>query len=448
MATNRFESNFTGETVPTSNYVNSISENFPSPTRFYKIDAGVSQRSSRDYLPINANVNTNSVNDSYLEYIIHPSDREFINIENVFLELKLNIVSANGETLGDTARVSVIDGVGHNIIARSTVYLNSVVVESNPYKGLWEYIKTITGVGVNEQHSILRANYYKNITEKCTDVIETTYFQDDASNNEKEIIADVKRGLHLMVPINLNISSSDFYLLDNVELRIRIDLNPASYILSSDQANQLYAYKISLAKLHLEKIIPHPNALVSLNKTMLTKNTSIEYVVDNPIIKTYVYPTGYTTLTVDNAFNGFIPNKLYVFFVSQTALNGDYTRNPSFLQNCKLTSIRVDINGNIHSHLTGSFPHNITQYFIKSLMGIGHEKTLLTYDNYKSGRTIYVFDLSNTDSSDCINIQKRGNLKISIQSSTAVTENMVLFLVGVSNGTVFINTDRVVKTSF
>ena len=59
-----------------------------------------------------------------------------------------------------------------------------------------------------------------------------------------------------------------------------------------------------------------------------------------------------------------------------------------------------------------------------------------------------MFDLTNTNSSDCINIQRRGNLKISLQTGSAVTENMILFLVGISSGTVYINSDRVVKTSF
>ena len=422
MALNSFQSNFTGESVPTINYVNSIGENFPSPSRLYKIDAGISQRSLRDYLPINANLNTNGVNENYLEFIIHPSDREFINVENIFLEVKLDTVNANGEALNDAARVSVIDGLGHNLIARSTVYLNSTICESNSFKGIWEYVKSITSASVNEQYSLLRANYYKNLTGKCVDTIVQDYFTDaNTSSEEKEIISEVKRGLHLMVPVNLNISSSDFYLLDNVELRIRLDLNPSSYVLLTDQADQTYSYKIKLAKLYVEKIIPHPSALVSLNKTMLTKNINIEYVVDTPIIKTCVFPTGYTSLTLDNTFNGSIPNKLYLFFISQAALNGDYTRNPTFLQNCNLSSVRVDVNGNVQSQLTGSFPNNVTQYFIKSLINIGSEKTLLIYNNYKSGRTIFVFDLTNTNSSDCINIQRRGNLKISLQTGSAVT---------------------------
>lgn len=446
MSSSVSSNHFTGQSVPTLNYVNSLGENFPSPARTYKIDAGVSQRLSRDYLPINANLNTTSINDSYLEFIIHPSDREFINTENLFLEIKLKVKRANGEDLGDDSRVSVIDGLAHTLISRCTVYLNSTICESNNFKGLWEYIKTITTSGVNEERTILQSNYYRKINSTCKDTVNEEFFGD--SREEKEISLAVRNGVHLMVPINLNISSGDFYLLDNVELRIRLDLNSSAYVLLSHQDTEMYSYEIQLAKLHVEKILPHSSALVSLNKTLLTKNINVEYVVDVPIIKTHVFPTGYTSLTLDDAFNGYIPNKVYIFLISQTALSGNYTRNPTFLQNCNISSLRLDVNGNVHSHLTGSFPNNITQYFIKTLMGLSGDKTLLTHGNFKSGRTLFAFDLSNSSSVDCINIQRKGNLRISLQTSSSVSENMTLFLVGMTNGTIFINSERAVRTSF
>jgi len=435
------------ESAPSVNYINSIGENFPSPTRVYKIDAGISNRFFRDFLPINASLSTSSVNDSYLEFIIHPSDREFINTENVFLEVKLKITQGNGEPLDENSHVSVIDGLGHTLISRSTVYLNSTICESNAYKGIWEYVKSIVSSRVSEESSTLRANYYRRVKSTCIDTVTDGYFT-QPSSEERQIIQEVKNGIHLMIPLNLNISSADFYLLDNVELRIRLDLNPASYILLSNQSDNLYSYEIQLAKIHVEKISPQPSALLSLNKTLLNKNMNIEYVLDIPLIKTHVFPSGYNTLTIDNAFNGFIPNKLFVFFIAQSAMSGSYTRNPIFLQNCNLSSLTLNVNGNIHSHLTGSFPNSITQYMIKSLINLGSENTLITYENYKSGRTIFVFDLSNTNSSDCVNISRKGNVRLSLQTGSAVTENMIIFLVGISNGTLLINTDRNVQTSF
>jgi len=73
---------------------------------------------------------------------------------------------------------------------------------------------------------------------------------------------------------------------------------------------------------------------------------------------------------------------------------------------------------------------------------------MLTMDNFQNGRTIFAFDLSNTDQPDCLNIEKRGNLRLSMNLDTALTENYVLFAVGITHGAVSINADRVVRTSF
>ena len=114
--------------------------------------------------------------------------------------------------------------------------------------------------------------------------------------------------------------------------------------------------KDQVAKLHVEKIVPHNDALITLNSSMINSNSEIEYIFESPIIKTYVMNTGINTLTIDNVMNGSIPSKLYMFFISQNAPSGKYNRNPLYLNHCSVNNKRLDVNGSVHSQFLGSFP--------------------------------------------------------------------------------------------
>ena len=54
-----------GITLPTANYSNSISEEFPITNRKFKVESSISSRYFRDHLPINANISNGGVSENY-----------------------------------------------------------------------------------------------------------------------------------------------------------------------------------------------------------------------------------------------------------------------------------------------------------------------------------------------------------------------------------------------
>ena len=57
-----------GISVPTVNYSNSISEEFPNINRRYKVESGITARYYRDHLPINANFSNGGVSENYIDF--------------------------------------------------------------------------------------------------------------------------------------------------------------------------------------------------------------------------------------------------------------------------------------------------------------------------------------------------------------------------------------------
>ena len=105
---------------------------------------------------------------------------------------------------------------------------------------------------------------------------------------------------------------------------------------------------------------------------------------------------------------------MIVFAVTQAALSGDYTRNPFYLQNCGINNLKVEIDGQVHTSLSGDFDTKYAHYLANTITNLGTDVNMFTLNNFEKGRTIFVFNLQNSERNDCLNIEKRGNLRLSL----------------------------------
>ena len=73
--------------------------------------------------------------------------------------------------------------------------------------------------------------YHKSLDTNIVHTVTAFYFQERKilNKDESNIILNLTLGLHNMIPLKLDISDSNLYLLDNIELRLCFDLNPASF---------------------------------------------------------------------------------------------------------------------------------------------------------------------------------------------------------------------------
>ena len=436
-----------GITLPTANYSNSISEEFPITNRKFKVESSISSRYFRDHLPINANISNGGVSENYIEFVLNSNDQEFFDLKSFALELKIEIRKNDGTELVAGSKLSLIDGAGHRILSKCSLFLNGTPCESNSYFGLYNTVKSYLQMSKDDLKTIGRNMYYKDISTKIYDVFTADSFVNQ-SEDETDIQAECKDSIHMMVPLGMEMSSAGIFLMNGVDIRLRFDLcSPNLLINAPDETG--YKYMIQTAKLWTQKIVPNPDALFSLNRSLINTNSNIEYVFERPIIKNYVMPTGQNNLSFDNIFNGIIPHKLYVFFLRQSAVNGSYTKNGAYFSHCKVSSVQLQLNGNNVTSLNATFPKQIASMFHHTLINNGNiGENLLSQKTFKDGRTIFVWDLRPSDSSDTIPLERSGNLRLNIQTSTVNTENYIVYVVGVTNGLITVDSNKRVKTSY
>ena len=433
--------------IPTENYVSTVTEDFPTINRRYKLETGIQSRYQRDYLPINCSLTSGAVQDSYLEFVLNSNEIEFIDTKGFSLELKLKL-QKNGADIKADDNVTVIDGMAQRLLQMHSVYLNGVPVESNSHFGFCQALDTYTTMRKTSVDSLGRNMFYNDVNMPIYDEVTAAQFGDAAmTSTAKQIKSECRRTLHMVVPINFNLSTSDFYLISGVSMRIRFDLCNAKLLINAPGDADTFSYSIETAKLWAQKVVPEPAALLSLNRSLFN-GKSISYIHDRPVVKNFVFPAGHDSLTLENIFGGVIPQMVHVVFIRQAAINGQFNLNGAHLAHCNLSSIRMEINGNTYSSMTTSFPNNIANLFYHTLTNLKCEDNMLNYQSFKSGRTIHSWDLRGTDCADVLNIEKAGSLRINLLLDTPLANNYSVIVIGITSGLIEIFGNRVVKTSY
>ena len=115
------------------------------------------------------------------------------------------------------------------------------------------------------------------------------------------------------------------YLLDGVDIRIRLELANQDWIIKSSKKNPGFGINISKAKLWIDRVTPHHNAMPALNHAMNTK--PIEYIFSKTLFKTFA-----------------IPEKLTMLLVDMKSMAGDSTLSPLYFRHCNLANTHLTIN--------------------------------------------------------------------------------------------------------
>lgn len=309
-----------GLQAPVEKYDLSVLDLFPRTGKQYMIESSIDSRYSRDYISTNGNMYDSKITENFIEWLIPGANNEFIDFASFAAEIKIRILNEDGSALDAAANVSVVDGLFHRLFQSHAIFLNGIQTESSIYFGLFNNIKNYLNMDKDMLGGIGANMMYKDIETPIVNIIDDGYL----ANNDKIVSNACKSLMHLTGPLLFDMSETDAYLLDNVDVRIRLELaSPSVIILSPDKKK--YKYTIEMCKLMVKKIIPVPSALLSLNQS-LENNKYIEYLFDRPIHRMIVFPKDQAMLNIENPFNGVIPHKIIVFIIDQDAINGAYEK--------------------------------------------------------------------------------------------------------------------------
>ena len=431
----------TGNKIPVDSYIAGISESYPNVNRQRVVEASINSKERVDFMPSNMGLNQ-TLNDRYMEFRIHGVTGSFIDMSSLVLEMSIK-VSRGDVDLTDVDNISFINGLSNTMFKSVTVFLNDKMVESNPIYGYTAFTKLLKSFKRSTMQNIGKCGlfYDDNKGTNVKNVFTAQSFTQDGSLEGVMSRKIKSRGLHLCFPLLLDLSSLDMYLLDSIDVRIRLEMANNSWITNTDANGENNKVSVEMAKLWLDRVTPHYNSILALNDA-LTSNP-IQYIFNKTLHKTYVIGAYQNSIMIDQPFGNCIPEKMAVMLVDMRNFSGDYTRNPLFLKHCNLNNIHITINGSTIYNINCEFPHNISHlyYVTQKSLGLEHEN-MISYDSFAEGRTLMYFNFITEDMEDALAVEMSASMRINLKLGANTTNPIVVILLADTTGLMTVDANR------
>lgn len=361
-----------------------------------------------------------------IEFSISGSSEEYLDLFNTFLHIRAKVTLSNGDGLPMGAEVAPGNYYLHTLFSQVDVSLNDTLITPSentyPYRA---YMEATLNFGREAKRGHLAAALY---------YTDTPLFLDDADssvNKGYEIrrnMSSTSQELDMMGRVHADIFAQDRYLLNGVDLKIKLTPSKDTFNLMAKDATVSYKSTITYAVLLVRKAKLNP--AISLAHEKALTRTNAKYPVKRVVIKTISIPKGMLSHIQDNLFLTQTPTRIVLGIVSSASFNGTYKSNPFNFQNYGLMYLNVSVDGRTVSGkpLTMDYEQNqyVRAYFGNNLtMGlIGRNVgNAIEYRDYKYGYALYGFDLSpSLLDGDQFELAKSGPLTIELKFAKVTPE--------------------------
>ncbi|KAK3921623.1 LOW QUALITY PROTEIN: hypothetical protein KUF71_010795 [Frankliniella fusca] len=385
------------------------------------------------YKPITSIDQSNTV-----EFCVPGTGNEYIDPAHTLLQVRGKIVDSQDLdfTADDKNEATPINYLLHSLWSQVDVSLNQKVISQSamtyPYRSYIESLLAYDAPAKNS-HMSMRM-WYK----------DTAGYMDEVKPQNNEGLKAPQLGRHeltknskmfeVMGPIHSDFFNQDRFLLNNVELRIKLTRQRDPFVLMSTFQNEKLL--ILDATLLVRKVRISPTVL--LGHAAALEKAPAKYPLTRVDLKTITIPAGLQDKTISNLHLGQIPKRIIIGFVTNQAFNGHYQSNPYNFQHFNLNylSLFVDTQQIPAQPLTPDFERNLHIDAYNTLFsGTGihwkDEGNDITYAEYPRGYTLYAFDISQDLSANEShwNLQRQGIVRMEVKFAKPLTTavNCIVF---------------------
>ena len=143
--------------------------------------------------------------------------------------------------------------------------------------------------------------------------------------------------------IHFDIFFQDGYMLNEVNVKVRLVRNKDSFSLMLGEANPTYKVKLISAVLLVRKVQLSPSVFLAHAKAL--ESGLAKYPIRRVVCKIYTIPAGNLEGNHEKLFTGQLPSTLVIGCVDNDAFNGNYVRNPFKFKYYALSEISLHLDG-------------------------------------------------------------------------------------------------------
>ena len=423
------------------------------------VDIGVSKVRYVEYKPLNQ-LNQ----DVGLEFEVPNSGSQYIDLRRTYLMCKVRIKKQDGSDLTSPqfnsseespgegpvtpapvspSNVGPVNNFLHSMYSQVDIYLQKkLVTTSNANYAYEAYFNTLLKYDRPAKETHLESQLY----------IKDVGNMDDGNalsggNNSLSLRALYTSGsktVDMMGPIMSDVCWTNRYLLNGIELKIRLwPSNPAFHLMSSD-ADPKYKTELVDASLSVCMVTPTPETLLSHQELMVKKKWLAVYPYLKTDVKKYSISKGHYCFCADNVYLGSVPTRLIMGLVSEEATNGTFSKNPFNFTHYNLKYLNVTVDGESvpEKALNMTFGNNVFESnYIEAYTALyGRERYNETRDgglfisrsDFAKGYTVFAFDMEpdirQEEDGTVWPTFKKGNLRITMNFAKALPHTVSLIL--------------------
>ena len=433
-----------GDNIPVSSYTVGITESYPNVNRQRIVESSINSKERLDVLPVNMGIN-HRLTDRYLEFRVPGTIGSFIDLASLLIEMKLEIRNNDGSNIANDLNIGIANGISNTLFKSISVFINDKMIESNPIFNYTSYLKMLTNINSDNINSFGKCGFFHDdanngeVTKSYSAATFTT-----ASNLEHKLLNTLKgEGIDICFPLLFDSSTLDMYLLDAVDLRIRLEMANNNWVFNSvDDIGQV-SLNVVKAKLWMDRVVPHYNAMMALNQALSVK--PIEYVFQKTLHKTYVVGSNENSIMIDRPFGMVIPEKMHMIIVNMNAFSGRASLNGLYFDHANLENFHLTVNGNTFYNINTSFPNSYSQSYYETLKSIGlNNNHMITHQSFNAGRTVFSFNFVHETVEETLPVESSASLRLTLKFSQNLTAPHTIILLAETTGLLTIDSNRIV----
>ena len=350
---------------------------------------------------------------------------DYIDLSETYLYTEVKIVAEkDGADVKDTDKIAPANYFLHSLFNQVEISLNNKLVTGSvtgyAYRSI---IEALLNHGEDAKKSHLQsALFYKDTAGKM-DEKET----DNAGFVKRR--ANIKKTIEMYGRIHADVFFQNRYLLNNVNLQIKMVRNRANFCLIGEGD-----FKINILKAVLFVRKAKINPQVMLAHASILEKSSAKY----PIRRVETVTKDLSSYTLDNITTGPLPSRIVFGMVEADAYNGVIGKNPFNFQHFNLSRIAFSVDGEIGPYKPIECEYDNNKYvraYHSLFTGVDKSVTIngnfIERDEYPNGYCLYAFDLTpDLCNGEHFNLIRSGNLRINLDFKSALKTpvNGILYL--------------------
>ncbi len=373
--------------------------------------------------------------DAPIEFIVPGHGEEYIDLAHTMIKIRAKILRPDGTAAVEDS-VGPVNNFLHSMFNQVDVYFNQkVVTPPNNLYAYRAYIETLLNYGEDAKSSHLGMALWSTDTSGAMDT--AAVVGADVKKNKglisRQVFTKGGRPFDLLGHLHCDVFNQDKFLMNGVELRVRLIRAKDEYCLMDDTTLN-YKVNIMEASLIVRRVKLSPGILIAHAKTLA--KTTAKYPLTRVEVKSFVLHNGIMGETIDNAILGQLPKRIILGFVDNASFNGARKKNPFNFQNFGINFLCLNVDGRQvpTKPLQPSFTSDgclDVEAFNTLFAGTGthfsdHGNNISRLA-YSDGFCLFAFDLTpdlSASSAGHWNLVQSGSVRIEVRFNKATEQNV------------------------